>query len=82
MSYIFSFIHCSSTQIMCQVCFENIYRTVMSNCSKYTIILFQASKKRMLIPTPVLQTGTGKVLYEFWVSVAHRDSWVWLSSEK
>ena len=56
MSYIFSFIHCSSTQIMCQVCFE-IYRTVMPNCSKYTIILLQASKKRMLIPTLVLHTG-------------------------
>ena len=55
MPHIFSFIHCSSTQIMCQVCFE--IQTVMPNCSIYTIILLQASKKRMLIPTLVLHTG-------------------------
>ena len=56
MSHIFSFIHCGSTQIMCQVYFE------IQNCNAKLLkihynIIASFKKEKMLIPTLVLHTG-------------------------
>ena len=80
MPHIFSFIHRSSTQIMSQICFE------IQNCNAkllkihYNIIASFKKENAHPHPSPS-HRGQGR-FSEFWVSVAHRDPWVWLSSEK